>query len=366
MLRFAWSVNGQSVTGDGVFFDAYGRGAYQNGRTIALTTTDDSGYLRTKLAQTQQTENRTLAGVAVTDVASSSYVVGQSGVLVRMNAQDNQITVQSGARSFYVDGGQGVDTLVLNAASGSFELSKLTTGTTMFLQQGRAVMAAANVEKVKFTDKTVWLGATPGTMVTGGASNDVFRATSASDAFDGGAGIDTVVFSGSRAAYSLSAIQAGEWVVTSASGGTDVLRNVERMRFDDAAVALDIQGHGGQAYRLYQAAFARQPDAKGLGDWIEFLDRGGSLEDAAKGFVVSPEFRSLYGADPGTKDLVTRFYQNVLHRDPEPAGFEYWFHQINAGVQTVPMVLAKFSESPENQANLMGVIGDGFSYIPFG
>jgi len=30
------------------------------------------------------------------------------------------------------------------------------------------------------------------------------------------------------------------------------------------------------------------------------------------------------------------------------------------------MVLAKFSESPENQANLMGVIGDGFSYIPFG
>ena len=366
MLRFAWSVNGQSVTGDGVFFDAYGRGAYQNGRTIALTTTDDSGYLRTGLAQTQQTENRTLAGVAVTDVASSSYVVGQSGVLVRMNAQDNQITVQSGARSFYVDGGQGVDTLVLNAASGSFELSKLTTGTTMFLQQGRAVMAAANVEKVKFTDKTVWLGATPGTMVTGGASNDVFRATSASDGFDGGAGIDTVVFSGSRAAYSLSAIQAGEWVVTSASGGTDVLRNVERMRFDDAAVALDIQGHGGQAYRLYQAAFARQPDAKGLGDWIEFLDRGGSLEDAAKGFVVSPEFRSLYGADPGTKDLVTRFYQNVLHRDPEPAGFEYWFHQINAGVQTVPMVLAKFSESPENQANLMGVIGDGFSYIPFG
>lgn len=189
-----------------------------------------------------------------------------------------QITVQSGARSFYVDGGQGVDTLVLNAASGSFELSKLTTGTTVFLQQGRAVMAAANVEQVKFTDKTVWLGATPGTMVTGGASNDVFRATSASDAFDGGAGIDTVVFSGSRAAYSLSTIQAGEWVVTPASGGADVLRNVERMRFDDAAVALDIQGHGGQAYQLYQAAFACQPDAKGLGDWIEFLDRGGSLE----------------------------------------------------------------------------------------
>ena len=108
------------------------------------------------------------------------------------------------------------------------------------------------------------------------------------------------------------------------------------------------------------------PTPRGWATGSSFSTGGGSLEDAAKGFVVSPEFRSLYGADPGTKDLVTRFYQNVLHRDPEPAGFEYWFHQINAGVQTVPMVLAKFSESPENQANLMGVIGDGFSYIPFG
>lgn len=286
--------------------------------------------------------------------------------MVRMNAQDNQITVQSGAGNFYVDGGRGVDTLVLNATSDSLGLSKLSTGTTVFLQQGRAVMAAANVEKVTFTDKTVWLAEATGTVITGAAADDIFRATSASDGFDGGAGIDTVVFSGARAAYAFSAVLPGEWGVTSASGGADVLRNVERMRFDDVTVALDIQGDGGQAYRLYQAAFARQPDAKGLGDWIEFFDKGGRLEDAAKGFVVSPEFRSLYGAAPNTEELVTRFYQNVLRRDPEPAGFEYWFHQINAGVQTVPMVLAKFSESPENQANLIGVIGDGFSYIPFG
>lgn len=173
MLRFAWSVNSLSATGDGVFFDAYGRGAYQSGRTIALTTTDDSGYLRTGLAQTQQTESRTLAGVAVTDVASSSYVLGQSGIMVRMNAQDNQITVQSGASNFYVDGGQGVDTLVLSATSDSLILSTLATGTTVFFQQGRAVMAAANVEKVKFTDKTVWLAEGTGTVITGGAADDI-------------------------------------------------------------------------------------------------------------------------------------------------------------------------------------------------
>lgn len=248
----------------------------------------------------------------------------------------------------------------------SYELNKLASGTTVFMQQDKAVMAAINIERVKFTDKTIWLGQVPGTMITGGAQNDVFKATAASDVFDGGNGIDTVVFSGSRASFSVSSAEAGAWVISSASGGSDWLRNIERVKFDDKFLALDIQGNGGQAYRLYQAAFDRQPDAKGLGDWIEFLDRGGSLVDAAKGFVVSPEFRGLYGANPGTAELVTRFYQNVLHRDPEPAGFEYWYQQITANVQTVPMVLSKFSESPENQANLVGVIGDGFSYIPFG
>jgi hypothetical protein len=34
------------------------------------------------------------------------------------------------------------------------------------------------------------------------------------------------------------------------------------------AVALDVDGAAGQAYRLYQAAFDRAPDKNGLGYWI--------------------------------------------------------------------------------------------------
>ena len=50
---------------------------------------------------------------------------------------------------------------------------------------------------------------------------------------------------------------------------------------------------------------------------------------------------------------------------PEQAGFDYWMNQLGSGLQTVPVVLSNFSESPENQANLIGIIGNGFVYTPW-
>lgn len=186
---------------------------------------------------------------------------------------------------------------------------------------------------------------------------------SANDGIDGRQGIDTVVFFGKRTEFSIASLKDEGWIVFSARE-INTLQNIERLKFNDGAIALDIQGNGGQAYRLYQAAFDRTPDEGGLGYWIEFLDNGGRLVDVAAGFVGSLEFQGLYGNNPGSSKLVTRFYQNVLHREPEPEGWMYWVNQIDTGAQTVQMVLSNFSESPENQANLLGVLSNGFDYTP--
>jgi hypothetical protein len=74
---------------------------------------------------------------------------------------------------------------------------------------------------------------------------------------------------------------------------------------------------GGQAYRVYQAAFNRTPDLGGLGFWIGAMDKGVSLADVANGF-------------------------------------------------TLPEVLVGISESPENQAGVIGVIQNGIGYTPYG
>jgi hypothetical protein len=148
--------------------------------------------------------------------------------------------------------------------------------------------------------------------------------------------------------------------------GSDTLVNVERILFADATMALDISGKAGQAYRIYQAAFDRTPDAGGLGYWIEAMDKGLPLADVAASFVGSAEFVALYGAAPSNVDLVNRYYQNVLHRTPDAAGAAFWISTLDKGVLTAAQVLEQFSESPENQAALIGVIGNGFVYSAMG
>lgn len=209
-------------------------------------------------------------------------------------------------------------------------------------------------------------GATTGsssgtTPVTGSSANDTLVSTSGNDTFDGAGGIDTVVFAGNRASYTVSKTTNG-WTVSSTAQGTDSLSNVERLSFSDTPLALDTDGNAGQVYRLYQAAFNRTPDKGGLGDWIYGMDTGMTLLQVSAGFVGSPEFQSVYGQNPTDSEVVTRFYQNVLHRNYEQAGYDYWMNQLQSGLQTRTQVLTGFSESPENQAQVIGVIQNGIEY----
>lgn len=211
------------------------------------------------------------------------------------------------------------------------------------------------------------LGTTGNDALLGTTGNDILAGLAGNDGIDGGAGLDTAVFNAKRDHYTVS--RSGNTItVTDSLGyeGSDTLTNVERLHFTDQEVAFDISGNAGQCYRVYQAAFNRVPDGSGLGYWIEAMDRGASLTDVAAGFVSSAEFLSIYGATPTNHDLVLRFYQNVLHRAPEQSGLDYWVGELDNHHQSVTQVLAGFSESPENQALVLGAISGGIAYIPFG
>lgn len=207
----------------------------------------------------------------------------------------------------------------------------------------------------------------PPAVLHGSSGNDSLRAVVGSMEIDGGAGTDTVLyakpFSGTGG---MSLTRSGNRVSVNDLDGIDILTDVERIAFSDKTFAVDIAGIGGQAYRLYQAAFNRTPDEAGLGFWIAQMDMGLSLQQAAQGFVNAPEFRDLVGANPSNRALVDKFYQNVLHRTPDEAGYAYWLGILDSGAATPAQLLVAFSESPENQAALAPVIGNGFAFIPFG
>jgi serralysin len=196
----------------------------------------------------------------------------------------------------------------------------------------------------------------------GGAGSDDLNGGSGNDTLVGGSELDRAFFQGPRSAYSIAASAGGFTVTDSVStrDGTDTLSEVERLVFTDGYVALDTSGHGGQAYRLYQAAFNRTPDPGGLGYQMTALDNGLSLSQVAGNFIASPEFQATYGSLDNTQ-FVTQLYANVLHRAPDSGGLAYHVDNLLHGMARAD-VLVGFSESPENQAALIGAIQNGMSY----
>lgn len=195
-----------------------------------------------------------------------------------------------------------------------------------------------------------------------GNGNNTISIGSGSHHVDCGTGVNTAVFNGQSSAFAISKNGAGYQVSVNGSSDVDVLTNVSRLQFADMSVGLDISGTAGQAYRLYQAAFNRKPDLAGLGYWIHDMDKGSSLTAVAAGFFQSAEFQKLYGTNPSTTTLITNFYQNVLHRAPDQAGFDYWNNQISTGKISAAGALASFCESTENQAQVIGAIQNGIDF----
>ncbi|MES2325351.1 MAG: DUF4214 domain-containing protein [Pseudomonadota bacterium] len=179
-----------------------------------------------------------------------------------------------------------------------------------------------------------------------------------------GAGLDTVVYDGALSDYTV--VRSGpDFGISRAGGGGATLANVERVHFAGTqALALDVDGAAGAAYRLYRAAFDRAPDQAGVGFWLQEMDHGMPLGVLARHFVMSAEFSALYGAASSDADFVTQLYSNIFDRAGDQAGVDFWLHALEQGVSRAD-VLASFSESAENVAAAALLIGNGFAYIPY-
>ncbi|NCZ29130.1 MAG: DUF4214 domain-containing protein, partial [Betaproteobacteria bacterium] len=224
---------------------------------------------------------------------------------------------------------------------------------------------------------------------SGQAGNDTLQSSTGIDVFDGGDGIDTAVFEKARSAYKTEKlVQDGTtlWKVTDlATGDVDELRNIEKLEFavvssnlyqnplkpTQTEINLDTTGTAAVAYRVYKAAFAREPDFEGLGYWVSVLDqyldpklspeKNPFLLDIAKTFVESSEFKTKYGKDG--KDVandgyVLNLYLNALGRDPRipdaqgklDPGYPYWVDVLNKNNASRSDLFVYFSESAENKA----------------
>jgi hypothetical protein len=200
--------------------------------------------------------------------------------------------------------------------------------------------------------------------------NNKFIAALADKTWDGGAGFDTAVFTGTAASHTITIGTTSSIVVdkTVNRDGIDTLTNIERLKFSDTNLALDIAPtqNAGSVYMLYKAAFNRAPDNGGMGYWLAQKDGGSNIvTDIAQGFVASKEFTDKYGTNPTNASYVDKLYQNVLGRAGESGGVTYWNQELDAGRISKAAVLVQFATLAEGAANVASLIANGISYTEY-
>ena len=142
----------------------------------------------------------------------------------------------------------------------------------------------------------------------------------------------------------------------------DSLTGITTLKFTDKTIDVDddIKGvfdqvtglntDSGKMFRLYNAAFARFPDADGLKYWIGNFSSGVDDERAvSSSFLASAEFKERYGDNITHETYVQNLYLNVLNRELDQGGYDYWVGNLNNGIEQRHEVLLGFSESAENK-----------------
>jgi len=204
-----------------------------------------------------------------------------------------------------------------------------------------------------------------GITVTGDSANNTLTGTSGNDTINGMEGIDSVVYTGKLANYSLTRTVADLTVKDNVgNNGTDVLTNVEKVYFSDAVVNLTIQSKATtipvadlhRLEELYVGFFQRMPDADGLEYWIDQVKAGQSLNQIADNFYnagVQYSAQTGYSATMTSTDFIKVVYNNVLGRvgDAAPTANEiaFWDGPLASGLDTHGSIVNTMLDVSHNQ-----------------
>lgn len=142
---------------------------------------------------------------------------------------------------------------------------------------------------------------------------------------------------------------AGKNALVQSARGTDIVLGTEKLHFLNGDLYLGADGVGAQVNRIYQAVLDRDGDPVGLSSWTTSVESHKlDMRQVVDGFVGSQEFAERFGAldSPG---FIEKLYHNILGREPDAEGTEYWAKDIASGASLANMVLS-FTESVENKS----------------
>ena len=183
--------------------------------------------------------------------------------------------------------------------------------------------------------------------IIGTSSADQLDGTSGNDLIDGLDDHDTLTLTADRASYSITLSQQGIIVDDRRADGdgTDQIANIETLAFLDNDWPLHVfsdvttlsEAEFSTFIEMYIAYFNRAPDAEGLFFWANALSNGTPLETIAGLFFDQDETRSIYGEEiTDLQGFAQQVYQNVLGREFDQAGLDFWVSVLQSGAVALP------------------------------
>ena len=255
---------------------------------VGIKSDNNSGTVVGPLVVTQDFGARFASGAIILGTAYNDndhdnfYSVGEGLATLLVSVGASSVTSSSSGGFSLLPGVTGDRTVtfsgagIAGTASASLTLSstsnvmfKVVNGTTLHTSASVSASGIDTLQGLGVTALTLvgsstvraLIGSKGGDTITGSNNNNIITGGLGNDTINGGGGTDTAVYSGLRAAFTVTRNSNGTYTVTGADG-TDTLSSIEKLQFTDQTMTLaknpenDFNGDG-QADLLMQYSDSR-------------------------------------------------------------------------------------------------------------
>ena len=248
------------------------------------------------------------------------------------------------------DGGAGGDPLT--------SYTPIVSG-NYYLQASDLFNTGTGTYTIKATSVGTTADPTPGG-INSTSGNDTLYSTNGDDLIDGAAGTDTVSYSATRSNCVITKTLTG-FTVSGGNDGADTLTNIERLKFSDTNIALDLNSNAGLTVKILGVVFsaASVSNKQYVGIGLTLLDEGMSYSG-----LMQTALNAKLGAGFSNDAEINLLYQNLLGILPSTADLNYWTGTLSSGQFSQPSLAQMAAELSINaiNINLIGLNQTGIEY----
>lgn len=310
------------------------------------------------------------------DIAALQYIYGPS----KTSRIGNDTYKISQSTSNFIWDGAGSDTIDLSGINqgstvyltpgywgfvGNSKVSNITSAGQITVNFGTTI---ENLNGSPYADKlygnevaNLINGGIGSDLIEGWDGNDTLIGGQGDDQLIGGTGVDVAQFSGNSSSYS-TAKNSSSFVVTdkrNGQDGVDSLISIERLKFLDKTIAIDLDGNAGITAKVIGAVLGKDavksPSIFGIG--LSYADRGMSYSELGE--------LALSAVGANTNDaIVSTLWRNVLGFNASAADKAPFIKMLTDGMKPGHLVvLAADTSFNTNNIGLVGLVQTGIEYI---